>query len=155
MLLPDTINAIYDFGHSPKGVKMVNDYHRRHDTQSQLVLTCTTQDDAETIAKELLPHIQGKRVIEIGAGVGLVAIEIAKYAEHVIAIESDPGWSWAFTKYLWAHKPANLSWIFGRAEDFIGMIRADVAIIITHSGRERMIKIAYQMAPRVIALEKS
>ena len=53
----------------------------------------------------LAPWIDGKRVIEVGAGVGFLAIEMAKRAKSVIAIECDPAWSWIFTQPLQLHKP--------------------------------------------------
>jgi hypothetical protein len=81
--------------------------------------------------------------------VGFLAIEMARHASSVVAIESDPGWSWVFTQTLYRKKPPNLTWIFGTAESVADMVRGDVAIICTRSGHRAMRAVAERMAPRV------
>jgi precorrin-6B methylase 2 len=94
--------------------------------------------------------LKNKVVVEIGAGVGVAAIELAKVAKHVYAIEADPAWSWLFTKYLYQNKPTNLTWIFGNAEHMIGKINADTTIIFTHSDCENLQKLGLSFAPKSI-----
>ena len=126
-------------------------YHDRHGTASLLILTQHSPQIArETVRLLLASDIEGKRVVEIGAGVGFLAIEMAKVAESVVAIEADPAWSWIFTKSLYRHKPANLTWVFGAAESVAEWVRADVAVVMTNSGIDAMRAVALQMAPHVI-----
>ena len=87
---------------------------------------------------------------EVGAGVGVLAVEMAATAKHVYAIEIDPAWTYAFMRHLYAAKPVNLTWIFGRAEDVAEWLRADVAIVVTRSGQTRMREVALRMAPKVL-----
>ena len=75
---------------------------------------------------------------------------MARRARSVIAIEVDPAWSWVFTRSLYAHKPPNLTWVFGDARQIAKWVRADVAVVFTRSGVKEMQKIAEQMAPRVV-----
>ena len=143
----DLITMVYD---SMEGVEDLLDYHARHGTPSLLVLTQHSPEIAMETARLLGPEIDGKRVIEIGAGVGFLAIEMAQRAASVIAIETDPAWSWIFTRSLYDHKPPNLTWIFGTAESVADVIRGDVAIVVTRSGHAGMRAVAERMAPRVI-----
>ena len=41
------------------------------------------------IYKHLAPRLQGKRVLEVGFGTGFGTLQLARYAEHIIAWESD------------------------------------------------------------------
>ena len=143
----DLITMAYD---ALEGYEDLQAYHRQHGTPSLLILTQHSPDIAIETARLLGPEIDGKRVIEIGAGVGFLAIEMARRAASVIAIEVDPAWSWIFTRSLYAHKPPNLTWIFGTAESVADVIRADVAVVCTRSGHAAMEEVAAKMAPRVI-----
>ncbi|TAL42001.1 MAG: hypothetical protein EPN91_09375 [Salinibacterium sp.] len=143
----DLIEMAYD---ALEGAEDLMAYHARHGTPSLLVLTQHSPHIAIETARLLREHIDGKRVVEVGAGVGFLAIEMAKRAKSVIAIESDPAWSWVFTRSLLAHKPANLSWVFGTAESVADIVRGDIAVVCTRSGHEAMRKVALRMAPRVI-----
>lgn len=128
------------------------EYHRRHMVES---LCCLTVYDPQTAAELIRPiraRIIGKTVVEIGAGVGVLSIALCRYCPKVIAIEADPGWSWIFTKHLYVRKPPNLTWIFGRAEEVADWVRADVAVIATHSGQEAMARVARRIANEVIEL---
>ena len=138
------IDTVYmEFGFP---IRMVEDYHARHDNPSLLILTVCDRRTARREAKKLLRLIEGKTVIEIGAGVGLLSLEMAKTAAHVYAIELDPSWSWVFVEHLYFNKPQNLTFIFGDARELIGKLRADVAVIYTRSGIETMRDIAKQLA---------
>ena len=125
-------------------------YHERHGTASLNVLTVRDADEARTIVADFVDAVRGKTVVEIGAGVGLLAIELARHAKQVWAIESDPAWSWSFNKYLYASKPANLTWIFGSAESVADWLRADVAVIRTRSGAVKMVAVAERMADTIV-----
>ena len=143
------IDAVYaELGDSM--TKSLEDYHARYMTPSMCVLTVLSKGDARRIVKPIRGAILNKTVVEIGAGVGYLALELAKYSPRVFAIEADPGWSWIFTKHLYELKPPHLTWIFGRAEEVARYLRADVAIIATRSGHEEMQDVARRMAPTVM-----
>jgi hypothetical protein len=143
----DVIDMVYD---QLEGYEDLLRYHDEHGTPSLLVLTQHTPKVAMKMAELLDSEIAGKRVIEIGAGVGFLAIELAKRAKSVHAIEVDPAWSWTFTKSLYAHKPKNLTWIFGKAEEVSKWLKGDVVICCTCSGIPEMRKIASRFGPKVI-----
>lgn len=125
-------------------------YHDRHGTMSLQILTQCNPRAARETARLWADEIKGKRVVEIGAGVGFLAIEMAQIARSVFAIESDPAWSWVFTHSLYRHKPKNLTWIFGSAESVSDWLNGDVAVIVTRSGVQAMRDVAFKMCPRVI-----
>ena len=128
-----------DFAYSDlEGVEDLIAYHARHGTPSIQILTQHNPHAARETGDKLAEWIRGKDVIEIGAGVGFLALELARHAKSVIAIESDPAWSWVFTRSLYRHKPKNLTWIFGSAETVAGQIRGDICLILTRSGPEQM-----------------
>lgn len=140
-------DLIYD---ALEGCEDLMRYHHRHGTPSLLILTQHSPEVAMESAAMLAPYIEGKRVIEIGAGVGFLAIEMAKLAKSVIAIETDPAWSWLFVHSLYTHKPRNLTWIFGDALGLADSIRGEVCVIFTHSGIEEMRAIGKRFAPLVL-----
>jgi tRNA G37 N-methylase Trm5 len=141
------IDMAYD---AMEGMQDLAEYHQRHGTPSLLILTQYNPQAAIEMARLLGSDIDGKHVVEIGAGVGFLAIEMAKRAASLIAIEVDPAWSWVFTHSLYKHKPTNLTWVFGDARAVSAWIQADVVVIFTRSGIEEMRAIGEQMAPRVI-----
>src|SRR5438876_140082 len=145
------IDAVYE---ALEGRESVEEYHKRHMTPSLGILTVHTPAEARRLVKPIRGQILNKSVVEIGAGIGLFALELARYSPKVFAIESDPGWSWLFTKHLYEQKPAHLTWIFGRAEEVAHYLKADVAIIVTRSRREKMEAVARRMAPLVLNLRK-
>lgn len=134
------------------GTKFVNDYHKRHNIKSALILRNYSQNKAKECIKEIEREIKNKIVVEIGAGVGCLALEMAKHAKKVIAIEADPAWSWYFTEYLYKEKPKNLTWIFGAAGEICEYISADVAVICTCSGLKDMKAIGSKMAKKVLTV---
>jgi len=142
------IDMAYD---ALEGAEDLIHYHKEHGTPSLLVLTQYAPEIAHKTAEFLADDISGKTVIEIGAGVGFLAIEMAKIAKQVFAIEVDPAWSWIFTHSLYAHKPPNLTWIFGKAEAMLPYLHGDIAVVFTRSGRKEMLSLARQFAPKVIA----
>ena len=145
--LTPCINAIYrELADTPTA----EEYCRRHMIDSMLILTLFDKESVDVILSRILPRIRGRRVVEIGAGVGLLAIAMAQHAKSVIAIEADPAWSWAFTKHLYEYKPANLTWVFGTAESVADWLRADVVVIVTRSGHEAMNAVGQRIASEVI-----
>jgi protein-L-isoaspartate O-methyltransferase len=145
--LGNCINAIYN---DLEGYEAMEEYHRRHMTPSMGVITVFEKERVIKLLKILTPEIHNKVVIEIGAGVGLLALGMASIAKEVYAIEVDPAWSWSFTKILYELKQPNLTFIFGKAENMIGKLHGDVAVIVTNSGILEMKSIGKQFAPKVI-----
>lgn len=127
----------------------VHEYHQRHGTESACILTVTTDERADDVMEFLRPRIEGKVVVEIGAGIGLLACHVAQYAKRVYAIEVDPAWSSCFVVALYAQKPPNLTFIFGKAEEAPPIV-ADVAYFCTLSGRGAMYAAASRFAPEII-----
>jgi len=133
-----------------EGCEDVMAYHNRHGTPSLLILTQHNPKIARYTAGLLAEHIRGKVVIEVGAGIGFLALELARYAKRYIGVEVDPAWSWVFTKSLYRHKPPNLSWFFGCASEAAKAgLRGDVALVFTHSGEEQMRGAAGLLCPQV------
>jgi hypothetical protein len=131
------------------GNRVAEAYHTRHGTESQLILTNYDDEHAALVAAHLHDRIAGKVVVEVGAGIGLLACHLALAARRVYAIESDPAWTGSFIWCLYERKPANLTFIFGKAEE-APPLAADVALFCTHSGRESLYRAATRFAPVVI-----
>ena len=146
MDLKQVLNAWYEH---VDGNAVAEAYHTRHGTESQIILTNYDDEHAALIAAHLRERVAGKIVVEIGAGIGLLACHIALDALRVYAIEVDPAWSSTFIWCLYQKKPANLTFIFGKAEE-APPIAADVALFCTHSGRESLYRAATRFAPVVI-----
>lgn len=125
-------------------------YSERHNIQSAAVLTMTDDETAGLMAEYLTPRIEGKTVVEIGGGIGLLALHMGAVAKRVYCIEANPMWSLTFAHLLLREKPKNVSFLFGAADEFIGSIKGDVAIYLTHSDVKGMGLIAAQFAPIVI-----
>jgi tRNA G37 N-methylase Trm5 len=125
-------------------------YADRHGIESAGVLTVTDDDMAGEIAHYLAPRIEGKTVIEIGGGIGLLALHMGLYAKRVYCIEANPIWMSCFAVALLSTKPKNVSYLFGAADEFAGQIKGDVAVICTHSGLKSMKAVAEKFAPTVI-----
>lgn len=142
-----TLDAVYE---SLEGSEALQDYSARHGVKSASVLTVYTDETAGLIAQHLAPHIEGKTIVEIGGGIGLLAFHLGMIAKRVYCIEANPAWSWVFAGVLLKHKPKNVSYLFGTASEFEGLIQADVALFCTHSGVAAMKAEAAKFAPKVI-----
>lgn len=140
------LESYYEAG---DGSESLEAYHERHGTKSAGILTVIDDERAEQITEYLRHRIAGKIVVEIGAGIGLLACHMATAAKRVYAIEVDPNWTSCFLAALYKHKPANLTFIFGAAEQ-APPFSADVAVFCTHSGREAMYAAGTRFAPQVI-----
>lgn len=144
--LKPTLEQCYE---AMDGNPAVEAYHTRHGTESAGILTSYDDEHAGLVADYLRERVAGKVVVEIGAGIGLLACHVAHDARRVYAIEVDPCWAASFVWCLYNQKPANLTFIFGAAEQ-APPIAADVAFFCTHSGRESMYRAATKFAPEVI-----
>jgi hypothetical protein len=122
----------------------------RHSIVAASVLTVCDDDLAAGIASMVGPRIEGRTVVEIGGGIGLLACHLAGYAKRVYCIEANPLWSSVFVRMLFARKPKNLSYLFGAASEFAGQFNADVALFCTHSGIESMTAAGHLFAPLVV-----
>jgi hypothetical protein len=131
------------------GNDVAESYHTRHGTESAVILTNYDDEHAALVAGYLRERITGKIVVEVGAGIGLLACHLAMDAKRVYAIEVDPAWSATFIWCLYAKKPSNLTFIFGKADEAPPLC-ADVALFCTHSGRESLYRAASRFAPEVI-----
>jgi hypothetical protein len=135
---------------SMEGSEVAEGYMGRHGIQSLGILTVTDDESADAIVRYLAPRIEGKTVVEIGAGIGLLAMHLGFVAKRVFAIEVDPMWSSVFVMELFAKKPKNVSFLMGAADEFAGIVKADVALFCTHSGVAEMARAARLFAPVVI-----
>lgn len=125
-------------------------FAERHGIRSAPFLTVTHTETADLIAERPAPRITGKVVIEIGGGIGLLSLAMGVLATRVFCIEANPQWASAFTHVLIDSKPRNVSFLFGAAEEFVDYIKADVAVVCTHSGVRSMLDIGRRFAPEVI-----
>jgi hypothetical protein len=148
--LPTTkeiLDAAYE---AHAGSEAAFDYSRRHGIVSAAILTVYDDATAATVALSLAPRITGKTVVEVGGGIGLLALHMGLYAKQVFCIEANPIWSSCFLAALIEQKPKNVSYLFGAADEFAGLIHADVALFCTHSGVSAMRATAAMFAPVVI-----
>lgn len=125
-------------------------YSERHNINSAAVLTVIDDETAHLIVERISDRIAGKTVVEIGGGIGLLALHMGQVAKRVYCIEANPMWSWSFANVLLKQKPKNVSFLFGSADEFIGTIKADVAVFCTHSDIDGMRLVGSQFAPTVI-----
>lgn len=145
--MKDLLDGIYE---AMEGNDLVNAYSYRHGIESAAVLTVYDDHTARAIAERLAPRIAGKTVVEIGGGIGLLALHLGTVASRVWCIEANPMWSWAFAGTLLKSKPRNVSFLFGSADEFAGQFQGDVAVYCTHSDVKGMGEIARRFAPSVI-----
>lgn len=139
-----------DASDAMEGSEVMERYAARHGIDARTVLTLTDDEGADLLAEHLAPRIAGKTVVEIGGGIGILALHLGFRAKRVFCIEANPLWASAFTACLMAAKPKNVSYLFGAADEFAGLIKADVALFCTHSGVDSMRAAAALFAPEVI-----
>lgn len=149
--LGEMLNHVYN---AMEGNEMGKRYSERHGIKSAAILTIHDDETAGMMAEYLAPRIEGKTVVEVGGGIGLLALHMAQYAKRIYCIEANPMWSWTFAALLLAKKPKNVSFLFGAADEFAGQIQGDVALIVTHSDISGMREIAGRFAPVVIDVHK-
>lgn len=147
----ETLGPVLDMMYeSMDGNEVAMDYSRRHGIESAMILTVKDDEMADLVAEFLADQVRGKTVVEIGAGIGLLALHLSQYAKRIYAIEANPSWTSTFLACLYAHKPKHVSWLFGSADEFAGGIRGDVALFCTHSDHAGMKRAASLFAPEVI-----
>lgn len=142
---PEAVGMQSTFGSSQTEA----DYDRLHGIQSKHWLTIIRPEDATWIIERLGDRIVDKVVVEIGAGIGVLAVAMAKKARHVYAIEASPSWGVVFARHMFREKPTNLTWILDRAENLTHLIRADIAIVVTGSDADGLRELAARFAPDV------
>lgn len=147
MQLDEMLSDVYN---SMEGSDAAMAYSERHNINSAAVLTVYDDATAYAVAAYLEPRIEGKTVVEIGGGIGLLALHLGLIAKRVYCIEANPMWATTFAEVLLRTKPRNVSYLFGTADEFVGAIRGDVAVYCTHSDVQGMGLVAAQFAPVVI-----
>lgn len=145
--LTDVLSNVYA---SMEGSELSEEYSARHGINSAAVLTVYNDEIAAAVAAHLAPRIEGRTVVEVGGGIGLLAFHLGGYAKRVYCIEANPMWSWTFASVLISKKPKNVSYLFGSADEFIGRIRGNVALFCTHSDIKGMTKVAERFGDTVI-----
>lgn len=145
--LSATLNEVYE---AMEGNEAAHEYSERHGIASAAVLTVVDDNHAMLLVERLRPQIEGKTVVEIGGGIGLLALHMGHVAKRVYCIEANPMWSWTFAEVLLKQKPRNVSYLFGSADEFLGCIKGDVALFCTHSDVTGMRLVASQFAPVVV-----
>jgi hypothetical protein len=126
------------------------DYDRRMGIEAKHHQTVGDAMDATWIIDRAKDRIVDKVVIEIGAGVGHLALELARHAKHVFAIEVDCEFSREFAAELYKTRPRNLTWIFDRAESMVDILKGEVAMVVTGSDDVYLRELAGKFAPDVI-----
>jgi hypothetical protein len=144
--LKELLNGAYEAFY---GSEELDRYTERHGIKSAGILTVTDDETAAMIAASLAPLIGGKTVVEIGGGIGLLALHMGMYAERVYCIEANPIWASCFISSLLVNKQKHVSYLFGSADEFEGQICGDVALFCTHSGLDSMKVAASKFAPVV------
>lgn len=139
-----------DISHRAADSAVLTEYAHKHDVNSAPILTVRDDEMADALAAYLAPRIEGRVVVEIGGGIGLLALHMGQYAKRVYCIEANPFWSWTFAALLLAKKPKNVSFLFGAADEFAGQLRADVALFCTHSDAAGMAETASRFSRTVI-----
>lgn len=125
-------------------------FAERHNIRSAPNLTVIEVETAELICERLSPRIAGKTVVEIGGGIGILSLAMASVARRVYCIEANPRWAATWTEILVEKKPKNMNYLFGAADEFVGCIRGDVAVICTHSDVQGLKLVGRQFAPQVV-----
>jgi hypothetical protein len=122
----------------------------RHNIRAAPNLTVTDFETAVLIVERLAPRIEGKVVVEIGGGIGMLSVAMGAIAKRVYCIEANPLWSMTFAQLLLDKKPRNVSFLCGAADEFVGCIKGDVAIVCTHSDVTGMKLVGAQFARELI-----
>ena len=148
--LPDTAAMFEALGKDLSRSPIMDHYATRHAIKTAPNLTIRDDEIAHLTASYMHDRIAGKTVVEIGGGLGLLALHLGFSAQRVFCIEANPIWAATFTETLLQHKPKNVSYLFGSADEFIGHIRGNVAIFCSHSGISDLTRLARQFAPTVI-----
>jgi len=148
--VPSLAKMLSEVYNTMEGSETSMAYSDRHNINAAAVLTVIDDETASLITEFVADRIEGKTVVEIGGGIGLLSLHMGLIAKRVYCIEANPMWSWTFAQVLLKTKPRNVSYLFGAADEFVGTIKADVAVYCTHSDVSGMGLVAAQFAPVVI-----
>ena len=132
--MADSKQKLDDVYNTYEGSDELMAYSERHGVESAGILTITDDKTAALAALSLAPLIEDRTVVEIGGGIRLLAMHMGYIAKRVYCIEANPMWSSCFIAALLRKKRKNVSYLFGAASEFEGLIEADVAVFCTHSG---------------------
>jgi len=147
--LDKLISFIYELWYKDREYfNLIAEYHKGGGYH--LILTIYNEEIAKQEVEKIKHLIKDKIVVEIGAGIGLLAIEMAKHAKKVYAFELDPAWTWIFVKKYLYKKPKNLYFIFGDAREFADKIKPDIAVVYTGSGLNYFTEIAKSYTDKII-----
>lgn len=145
----EAYHAMYSKGPPPGEVSLEErrSYYARCGVKAAHLATIVSPENCKWMMKKLRSRIVGKVVVEIGAGFGILAIEMAKAAKRVFAIEADPYFTAEFSRVLYKDRPINLTWIFDTAQGVLesGLgesMRADVAVVVTGSDEDGLRRLA-------------
>ncbi|RTM14421.1 MAG: hypothetical protein E6R08_02455 [Nevskiaceae bacterium] len=148
--MSDVKSMLSEIRRTVKATALYDAYLERHNIRSAAHLTVTDAEIAASIAELLAPRIAGKTIVEVGGGTGLLALYMGTFARRVYCIEANPTWAMVFTQLMFDLKQKHVSYIFGAADEFVGCIKADVAVICTHSDVEGLKLTGRQLASEVI-----
>lgn len=148
--VPSLARMLSEVYNTMEGSETSMAFSERHNINAAAVLTVIDDETASLITEFIADRIEGKTVVEIGGGIGLLSLHMGRIAKRVYCIEANPMWSWIFAGVLLKEKPRNVSFLFGTADEFAGTIRGDVAVYCTHSDVQGMGLVASQFAPTVI-----
>jgi predicted RNA methylase len=98
-------------------------FAERHNIRAAPNLTVTDFETAMLITERLAPRIESRTVVEIGGGIGMLAVAMGAVAKRVYCIEANPFWSMVFSQFLLEKKPLNVSFLCGAADEFVGCIK--------------------------------
>ena len=122
-------------------------YQERIGVTAAHIATIVRPENTTWMMERMRSRIEGKVVVEIGAGLGILAVEMARVAKRVFAIDSDPEFTASFVMSLYQDRPSNLTFIFDTAQGVLASgiaaaIDADVAVVVTGSDDDGMRQLA-------------
>jgi precorrin-6B methylase 2 len=143
-------DILSQIGRGMRWSETANAYAARHGIDAAPYLTVVDDEIAAAVAHILEPRTRDKVVVDVGGGTGLLALHVAASARRVFVVEANPVWAACWIDLFHKRKPKNVSYLFGAASEFIDYIKADVAIVATHSDVRAMMSTARQFAPEAI-----
>lgn len=119
------------------------------------VLTSVNFDEREAENITSAMDVEGKTVVEVGAGTGFFATFLARRgARLVVAVERNPLWALAYLRYIYPRVLAQklpVVYVVGDAEALARLGRVfDLGVVVTVSGADYLCGIALQMARKAI-----
>ena len=124
--------------------------------RSTHILTVTKPVNAVKAAIRLRRHVKGRTVLEVGAGVGLLASELSKYTKLTVAVELDPLWAYGYYKYVYPtvlREKRPLLFLVGDAFSLERLnARFDTGLYVGISQAEEFLNLLGKLSDRVIHL---